>query len=59
MKSLKCRLFLYLSLFCLLVGCASTSRQIMGTDKSQVALRAMQTRAFDMTDQEKDDADYH
>ena len=53
MKSLKRRLFLYLSLFCLLVGCASTSHQIMGPDKSQVALRAMQTRAFDTTDKKK------
>lgn len=34
-------------------GCATTSQQIMATDKSQVQLRSMQTRAFDTTDKKK------
>ena len=35
------------------VGCASSKAQIMASEESQVKLRSMQTRAFDMTDNEK------
>jgi hypothetical protein len=45
-------LFLLFSIF-FLFGCATTSQQIMSTDKSQVQLRSMQTRAFDTTDKKK------
>lgn len=31
-------------------GCASSQKQILATDESQVALRAIQSRAFDTTD---------
>jgi hypothetical protein len=41
-------LFLLLAL----VGCQSTSGQLLAVDDSQVNLRQMQTRAFDTTDQE-------
>ncbi len=37
----------------LLSACASTSiRHVLGTDSSQVALRSIQTRAFDTTERE-------
>ena len=46
-----------LPLFCVcivLVGCQSTSmNQVMETSESQVALRQIQTRAFDMTNRKK------
>ena len=37
----------------LLVGCATTTEQVLDTDQSQVQLRTIQTRAFDTTDVEK------
>ena len=38
---------------CLLVACQTNSKdQILGTDESQLALRSIQTRAFDTTDKE-------
>lgn len=36
-----------------IVACAPQNERILGTDQSQVALRQMQTRVFDTTDQEK------
>ncbi len=37
-----------------LAGCGTASRQqLLATEKSQVALRSIQTRAFDMTDKKK------
>ena len=36
-----------------LSGCASSNRQLMTLDTSQVNLRSMQTRAFDTTNQKK------
>ena len=50
-----------LSEFCLVISaalllgaCASTStRHVLGTDSSQVALRSIQTRAFDTTQREE------
>ena len=40
-----------LVLLFLAAGCASSSKQILATEQSQVALRSMQSRAFDTTDQ--------
>ena len=34
-------------------GCAPTSQEILDSDESQVALRGIQTRAFDTTDKRK------
>jgi len=36
-----------------MTSCASTTSQVLGTQESQVNLRAIQTRAFEMTDKEK------
>lgn len=36
-----------------LIGCGSSKAQIMASEESQVKLRSIQTRAFDMTDSEK------
>lgn len=44
---------IYLPVLCLVVfifGCATTSNKAFQTNESQVALRSMQTRAFDTTD---------
>lgn len=38
--------------FCV-IGCTPKNQQILGTDQSQVALRQIQTRAFDTTDRAK------
>lgn len=47
------RMIVLTSLF-FVTGCASTTpRQVLETDQSQVALRSIQTRAFDTTDKEK------
>jgi hypothetical protein len=35
------------------VGCATTQERLLESDKSQVALRSIQTRAFDTADKEK------
>ncbi|MFA5039100.1 MAG: hypothetical protein WC732_05405 [Candidatus Omnitrophota bacterium] len=40
----------FLSIACLISGCATTSQRIMASEKSQVQLRSMQTRAFDTVD---------
>ena len=40
-----------LVLLFLAAGCVSSSKQILATEQSQVALRSMQSRAFDTTDQ--------
>jgi len=37
----------------LIVGCASTQKQLLDSDASQLQLRSIQTRAFDTTDKEK------
>ncbi len=37
----------------LLCGCETSERQLLETEKSQVELRQMQTRAFETTDREK------
>ena len=38
----------------ILTGCATTSqKQLLATDQSQVMLRSMQTRAFDISDKQK------
>lgn len=34
-------------------GCASTTDRVLDTDQSQVALRSIQTRAFDTSDKKK------
>ena len=34
-------------------GCASSKKQLLRMDESQVKLRSMQTRAFDTTDKDK------
>ncbi len=47
------RLWLVVTAALLLGACASTStRHVLGTDSSQVALRSIQTRAFDTTERE-------
>ncbi len=47
------RLWLIVAAALLLGACASTStRHVLGTDSSQVALRSIQTRAFDTTERE-------
>lgn len=53
MNKLMTRCSLFLILIFLFSGCATTSQQIMASDKSQVQLRSMQTRAFDTTDKKK------
>lgn len=43
----------YLTVLCLVIfisGCATTSKKAFQTNESQVALRSMQTRAFDSSD---------
>ncbi|MBE0427802.1 MAG: hypothetical protein IBX72_14305 [Nitrospirae bacterium] len=37
----------------LIVGCASTQKQLLDSDASQLQLRSIQSRAFDTTDKEK------
>ncbi len=37
----------------LIAGCASTQKQLLDSDASQLKLRSIQTRAFDTTDKEK------
>ena len=44
---------LVLTVFSLLVGCATTQQRLLDSDSSQVQLRSIQTRAFDTTDKEK------
>ncbi len=41
------------SLLLLVMGCQTSEQELLKTDKSQVELRRMQTRAFDTTDREK------
>lgn len=53
MNKLRMRFPIFLCLAFLLAGCATASQQIMATDKSQVQLRSIQTRAFDTTDKKK------
>jgi hypothetical protein len=46
----------FFSLCCLafvLVGCETSQQQLLKTDKSQVQLRSIQSRAFDTTEREK------
>ncbi len=42
-----------LGLSLLVAGCQTSQQQLLKTDKGQVELRRMQTRAFDTTDREK------
>ena len=42
----------FLVLF-LTIGCASTQKQLLDSEGSQLQLRSIQTRAFDTTDKEK------
>jgi hypothetical protein len=43
-------LILFLSSF---MGCASTQERLLDSDTSQVQIRSIETRAFDITDKEK------
>lgn len=43
-------IILILVLACAAGGCATNQKQILATDQSQVALRSIQSRAFDTTD---------
>lgn len=48
--------FYFLGLCCflfVLAGCQTSQQELLKTDKSQVQLRSIQTRAFDTTDREK------
>jgi hypothetical protein len=47
------RFHILLFLLPLLVGCASSQEQLLATDKSQIELRSIQTRAFETMDREK------
>ncbi len=40
-------------LLLLAIGCQTSQQELLKTDKGQVELRRMQTRAFDTTDREK------
>lgn len=42
-----------LVLLLLAIGCQTSQQELLKTDKGQVELRRMQTRAFDTTDREK------
>ena len=53
MNRMKIFIFSALSLGLTCSGCATTSQKILETDKSQVQLRSMQTRAFDTADKKK------
>ena len=45
---------IFLFLICsFLLGCTSTTQQLLETDESQVKLRSIQTRAFDTADKQK------
>ncbi|MFH1847030.1 MAG: hypothetical protein ABH869_05700 [Candidatus Omnitrophota bacterium] len=46
-------LLLFLVSCIVFAGCATTSNKAFRTDESQVALRSMQTRAFDSTDKKE------
>lgn len=46
------KIFLLVPLL-LLVGCATQNQRILASDQSEVALRQIQTRAFDTTDKPK------
>tara|TARA_B100002003_G_C14113701_1_gene535686 strand:- start:18 stop:455 length:438 start_codon:yes stop_codon:yes gene_type:complete len=48
-----CKVILGCFLLLLLVGCATTGERLLDSDQSQVALRSIQTRAFDTTDKGK------
>lgn len=49
----KTSIITYLAALTLIFGCASSSDQLLKTDKGQVELRKLQSRAFDTTDTEK------
>ncbi|MEE9568524.1 MAG: hypothetical protein V3W37_03985 [Candidatus Binatia bacterium] len=42
-----------LSVCIVLTGCGTSKKQLLATNKSQLQLRSIQTRAFDTTDREK------
>ena len=44
---------LILATVVLLAGCASSKEQLLASSKSQLALRSIQSRAFDTTDRER------
>lgn len=44
---------LSIALSCFLVGCASTTQNVLDSEQNQVKLRIMQTRAFDTSDKAK------
>lgn len=47
------KLAIVLSTSAVLVACGTSKAQLLATSKSQLQLRSIQTRAFDMTDREK------
>lgn len=44
------KFFPFICLVVLIVGCATSNRQILASSESQVKLRSIQTRVFDTTD---------
>lgn len=52
-KASKSKIFAALVLAGLLSGCQTTQERLLDSDQSQVALRAMQTRAFETSDKKK------
>jgi len=53
-KIKKTNLLLLILILCLTMsGCVTTTHKAFRTDESQVELRSIQTRAFDMTDKKK------
>ncbi len=55
-RNLNYFVFFTISIFLVLligIGCASSRKQLLRTESSQVMLRSIQSRAFDTTDKEK------
>lgn len=52
-RPLRLRFLGVLAVAVLLAGCQTTKERLLDSDQSQVALRSIQTRAFDTTDREK------
>ena len=44
------RTFILITLSLVITGCATSQSQLLATDESQLALRSIQTRAFDTSD---------
>lgn len=53
MMTLLSRSRIFLLSVTILAGCASSKEQLLATDKSQLELRSIQSRAFNTTDREK------